>query len=632
MFADDFITVVQTSQANTSSLAYDDYDECGDSIDDPTEGIDTAERKDLSNITTDQYVTFDLNSTGLSWISKAGWTKLGLREGHDALDNSFSGSADEYNEMEINTEHTSGTSKDPYIEITYTTPGSGSPLDVDTIQDLSYTYDKVGNITQIIDNSGINTAKTAYYTYDDLYRLTIASTTNASTTDYLRNYTYNAIGNITNKSDQGSYTYNGHAGTSFANPHAATQIASNYYTYDKNGNVKKTNTWSYSWDYNNRLIQSTSSEANIQYGYDQNGQRVFYGTGSATTTYANRFYNTDGTNTTKYIYANGILIASIENTDTNYVHTDHLTGSNAITNSDGEVAQLLDYYPYGDQRINEKYTSFDEKRKFTGHEYDDETELNYMVARYQDGNVGRFISVDPVFNQMGNKNAVKAMTNRTQSAVLADPQKLNAYSYARNNPLRFIDPFGLWTDDGDGSFTAEKGDTLSGLQQETGRNWQDTGFNRDPKTLQIGETVSFNKSQVYAGLTVDSTAEAIGYYFIGPGGSVNLGPSAQSALKNSSEQKYHEERIVSGVTPSDEGNYGVDLTDEQFYIGGTVVEYDSTHGTKYGVTTFTGFVRDGFWDIYKKNGDGMGPKWEIPGGTPYSFNPHSWTISYPTPN
>ena len=109
---------------------------------------------------------------------------------------------------------------------------------------------------------------------------------------------------------------------------------------------------------------------------------------------------------------------------TYYVHTDHLTGSNAITDEDGYVVQVLDYYPFGDIRLNDNYASFDEKRKFTGHEHDDETDLEYMLARYYNGNVGRFISRD------------------TFEGSLDDPQSLNKYSYTRNNPLIYIDPTG----------------------------------------------------------------------------------------------------------------------------------------------------------------------------------------------
>src|SRR5205085_1279110 len=95
-------------------------------------------------------------------------------------------------------------------------------------QNLAYTYDPVGNILQIVDNSATSTKKTVNYGYDDLYRLTSATATGvaAGQQPYSQTYAYDAIGNLTSKSDQGNYTYAGNQGTSYANPHAVTSISS----------------------------------------------------------------------------------------------------------------------------------------------------------------------------------------------------------------------------------------------------------------------------------------------------------------------------------------------------------------------------------------------------------------------
>jgi hypothetical protein len=52
-----------------------------------------------------------------------------------------------------------------------------------------------------------------------------------------------------------------------------------------------------------------------------------------------------------------------------------------------------------------------------------------MQARYQNPEVGRFVSQDPIF-----------ITSPEQ--YLVDPQQANSYSYARNNPLILIDSTG----------------------------------------------------------------------------------------------------------------------------------------------------------------------------------------------
>ena len=76
------------------------------------------------------------------------------------------------------------------------------------LQSLTYTYDAVGNITQVKDLSGFGGHKTVQYTYDDLYRLLSASTTVPTNGGYRQTFTYDRIGNILT-SPQGSYEGNG---------------------------------------------------------------------------------------------------------------------------------------------------------------------------------------------------------------------------------------------------------------------------------------------------------------------------------------------------------------------------------------------------------------------------------------
>ena len=70
--------------------------------------------------------------------------------------------------------------------------------------------------------------------------------------------------------------------------------------------------------------------------------------------------------------------------------------------------------------------------------------------------------------------------------------------------VNWIDPWGLsasekkqqaqenqskWINNGDGTYTAQEGATLWGLQQQTGKSWQSFGYSGNPKNLQIGEIV-----------------------------------------------------------------------------------------------------------------------------------------------
>ena len=126
-----------------------------------------------------------------------------------------------------------------------------------------------------------------------------------------------------------------------------------------------------------------------------------------------------------------------------YVHTDHLGGANVITDKNGAVVETLDYYPYGEVRLDEKTGNYNgSKRKYIGEEYDSATGLSYLNARYYNGKEGRFLSEDPVFLAMGNKDQVSQLTGQKLPVILTDPQQLNSYSYARNNPTTYLDKNG----------------------------------------------------------------------------------------------------------------------------------------------------------------------------------------------
>lgn len=92
-------------------------------------------------------------------------------------------------------------------------------------------------------------------------------------------------------------------------------------------------------------------------------------------------------------------------------------------------------------------------------------------------------------------------------------------------------------------------------------------------------------------------------------------------------------RIKTGETNSIEGNWGEDLTNvkNMWFMGKTTVDYQICSGTTTTIVDFTAFARDGCWDIFGA-GDTIGPKKEIPFGSPYPFIERSWSISFPNPS
>jgi RHS repeat-associated protein len=112
---------------------------------------------------------------------------------------------------------------------------------------------------------------------------------------------------------------------------------------------------------------------------------------------------------------------------------------------------------------------------YTGKPYDTTTGLyNYGYRDYKP-EAARFTTVDPI---------------RDGS---------NWFAYVNNDPVNWVDPWGLWKRNTDGTYTAEPGDTLSGLAAEltgSGNDWKRYEFANDPlktidpRTLQVGSVIN----------------------------------------------------------------------------------------------------------------------------------------------
>jgi RHS repeat-associated protein len=109
-----------------------------------------------------------------------------------------------------------------------------------------------------------------------------------------------------------------------------------------------------------------------------------------------------------------------------YYHNDLVGSPVTATDQAGYVRWRAAYRPYGDrdQTAAEQVASSDNSKWFTGHVHDDETGLTYAGARYYSPTFGRFLSVDPV------------------GFGTANEQSFGRYTYANNNPYKFVDPAG----------------------------------------------------------------------------------------------------------------------------------------------------------------------------------------------
>jgi RHS repeat-associated protein len=115
-----------------------------------------------------------------------------------------------------------------------------------------------------------------------------------------------------------------------------------------------------------------------------------------------------------------------------YYFSDHLKTASVITDSAGVIKAESDYYPWGGEL---QVLSNDSNRyKFTGKERDGETNLDYFGARFFVSSLGRF--ANPDYDDEDDGPVSIPFYNPS------NPQSLNLYNYARNNPTSNSDPDG----------------------------------------------------------------------------------------------------------------------------------------------------------------------------------------------
>ncbi len=235
------------------------------------------------------------------------------------------------------------------------------------------------------------------------------------------------------------------------------------YTYDPIGNLIRRSdakgTTTYAYDFENQLTAiSFPDGTSATYKYDALGRRIEKGVNGIVTTY---LY--DGTDILLEMDAAGAMQARFTHGpdidqplmmerggQVFFYHGDRAGSIAALTDSSANTVCSYLYDSFGrTQPCQGARNPFG----FAGREYDAESGLYYMRARYYDPATGRFLSADPLdlTGTLATEQDRRNLTTLTPvaSSVIATtsglgvPQHLNRYSYAVNNPLVFRDPSGL---------------------------------------------------------------------------------------------------------------------------------------------------------------------------------------------
>jgi RHS repeat-associated protein len=135
------------------------------------------------------------------------------------------------------------------------------------------------------------------------------------------------------------------------------------------------------------------------------------------------------TRTKQYFYF-GNLRAATRDAGTGafvYYHSDHLGTPRLVTRQDKSVAETHKYRPFGEEIAG---AFGNQPLKFAAMEQDQAPGKFYAHARHlgmTGGLTGRFLSPDLI------------------PGISTEPQSWNRYTYVLSNPVRNVDPTGLWT-------------------------------------------------------------------------------------------------------------------------------------------------------------------------------------------
>ena len=319
-----------------------------------------------------------------------------------------------------------------------------SPTTTNAIYGWNATFTTAGNLQHVNDWFVMGNWD---YTYDPLNRLStsVASlpysgwggAAGAQTSSNGCQYTYDTFGNRTYMGPYGNGKQCTTLGLSFGGNRIATKA---FAFYDAAGNMQfdanSGNTVTY--DAEGRVATVSGPEGNASYLYDPEGQRVAANIGGTTKYFAHDFaghlawtnYLSGGP---EEVWLNGRHFGSVyANPDLSlnrivYSMVDAVGTERAQFDSNQHLVASFTSNPFGDNQQTTSGSTSDTVR-FTGKERDGESGMDYFGARYYSSTIGRFMSPDP---------------SGLAYIDPANPQSLNLYSYALNNPLRMIDPSGL---------------------------------------------------------------------------------------------------------------------------------------------------------------------------------------------
>jgi RHS repeat-associated protein len=343
------------------------------------------------------------------------------------------------------------------------------------VDDLSYAFSGngvskgAGLVTSTTDKQNETVTDTQCYAYDYATRLAgawtatdnCANTPSASTVGgpnpYWQSWTYDAAGDRASQVDHdvngdptkdtrtvynyptlGSSSDQPHtlASTSSSGPNAAANTAS--YTYDAAGNTTSihggaTGDQSLTWNDQGKLATDTTATGGSSYVYDASGNLIVRRDPGKTTIFVGDEQlvldtTNNGVSASRYYSVAGATVAVRTTLNTNpQILVPDRQGTDQLTiDASSYSVTRRQFTPFGGTRGTAP-SNWPGDKGYVGGTPDPTTQLENLGAREYNPANGRFLSIDPVFEDNS-------------------PNQMGGYDYAGNNPVTGSDPSGLYCD------------------------------------------------------------------------------------------------------------------------------------------------------------------------------------------
>jgi RHS repeat-associated protein len=310
---------------------------------------------------------------------------------------------------------------------------------------FTWTLDPVGNPTKVDTLRG-GTDTYDGYQYDARDRLTAAcygiasSASDCSGASDQITYSYDKVDNLSQQVRSGSV---GNTGTISYSYNSADQLTSSSkggattsYSYDGNGNQTGNGTNTFASNLAGQLTSSTTGGTTSSYGYDGDGNRV----SSSTPSGADLNYTWDTqadtgipelaleqTSSGSLVrrYLNGPLgaVSMTNGSGAFYYHHDPHGNISDLTSSSGTAQWAYAYEPYGATRTasNVSGSAPENRLRYSGQYTDTETNHYNLRAREYDPTTTRFNALDPIEAPLATAFAGSYVYVEGQPTTLLDP-------------------------------------------------------------------------------------------------------------------------------------------------------------------------------------------------------------------